>query len=218
MHSDKELRAAIVDARDALLAAADQLANIGTAERVTEDDWQDVSAAVGLSMALHRERMARVGVLLGLGGARKRLLRYLLRHVGQVVSGPELSGVAGIAEWPRRVRELRVEEGWPIESGIQRPTLRTDEYVLLRAERDAKLADRWRLASDIRKSGGTASDRILALLKAVSPDALDHEDLYYVAKTSNWTSLIDDLRTSGWDIRSADQDPRLAAGSYRLIS
>lgn len=217
MHSDDELRTAIVGARDALIAAVDHLDKIGAAERVTEDDWQDASAAVGLSMALHREHMAKVGILLGLGGARKRLLRYLLRHVGQVVSGPELSGVAGIAEWPRRVRELRVEQGWPIESGVQRPTLRPDEYILLRAQRDEELARKWQLASDIRRSGGTVRDRILAFLKAVSPKAADREDLDYVTKAGTWKSSIDDLLIEGWDIRSADEDLQLAPGSYRLL-
>ncbi|MBP2323044.1 biotin operon repressor [Kibdelosporangium banguiense] len=217
MCSDDELRTAIAGARDALTAAISHLDKIGTAERVTEDDWQDASAAVGLSMALHRENMARVGVLLGLGGAQKRLLRYLLRHVGQVVSGPELSGVAGIAEWPRRIRELRVEEGWPIESGVQRSTLRPDEYILLRGERDEELARKWQLASDIRRSSGTVRDRILAFLKAVSPQAADRDDLEYVAKSGTWKPAIGDLRDEGWDIRSADEDPQLAPGSYRLL-
>lgn len=217
MRSDDELRTAIAGARNALITATEHLSKIGTAERVTEDEWQDVSAAVGLSMALHREHMARVGILLGLGGARQRLLRYLLRHVGQVVSGPELSGVAGIAEWPRRVRELRVEQGWPIESGVQQPALRPDEYVLLRAERDEELARKWQLASDIRRSGGTVRDRVLALLKALSPDAADREDLDYVAKTGTWKSSIDELRSEGWDIRSADEDPQLVSDSYRLL-
>ncbi|WP_340686897.1 hypothetical protein LCL61_11940 [Amycolatopsis coloradensis] len=216
MTSDEELRTAIAEARDALLSAVDQLNRIGSAERVTADDWQDVSASVGLDMALHREHLARVGVLLGLGGAQKRLLRYLLRHVGQVVSGPELSGIAGISEWPRRIRELRVEHGWPIESGVQRPELRSDQYVLIRAERDEALAKKWRLASDIRKSGGTVRDRVLAYLKEVSPDAADREDLDYVAKTGMWKSSIDDLRAKGWTIYSADDDPSLASNSYRL--
>lgn len=217
MRADDELRTAIADARDALISAVDRLDKIGTAERVTEDAWQDASAFVGLSMARHREHMAKVGALLGLGGAQKRLLRYLLRYVGQVVSGPELSGVAGIAEWPRRIRELRVEHGWPIESGVQRPELRTDEYVLLRAEPDEELARKWQVASDIRRSGGTIRDRILAYLKAVSPEAADREDLDYVAKTGRWASAVDDLTSEGWNIRSSDEDPKLAPDSYRLL-
>ncbi|MEV0384274.1 hypothetical protein [Nonomuraea sp. NPDC050643] len=217
MRSDDELRSAIASARDALQVAADHLDEIAKADRVMEDDWQDVSAAVGLSMALHREHMAKVGVLLGLGGAQQRLLRFLLRHVGQVVSGPELSGVAGIAEWARRVRELRVEHGWPIESGVQSPDLRSDQYVLLRPEPDEHLAWRWRLAADIRRNGGAVRDRVLAFLKAVSPDAVDREDLDYVTRTGGWKSSIDDLRADGWEIRSSDEDPQLAQGSYRLL-
>ncbi|MFI6485761.1 hypothetical protein ACIBH1_48205 [Nonomuraea sp. NPDC050663] len=217
MRSDEELRAAIAGARDALKVATDHLDKIVNAAEVTEDDWQDASAAVGLSMALHREHMARVGVLLGMGGAQKRLLRYLLRHVGEIVSGPELSGVSGIAEWSRRVRELRVEHGWPIESGVQSRELRSDQYILLRAEPDEALARKWRLASDIRKGGGTVGKRILAYLQAISPEAADREDLDHVAKSSNWRSAIDDLRDEGWDIHSVDEDSSLAPGSYRLL-
>ncbi|MEU8143020.1 hypothetical protein [Nonomuraea sp. NPDC048901] len=217
MRSDDELRSAIASARDALEVAVGHLDKIAKADIVMEDDWQDVSAAVGLSMALHREHMARVGVLLGLGGAQQRLLRFLLRHVGQVVSGPELAGVAGIAEWARRVRELRVEHGWPIESGVQSPDLRSDQYILLRPEPDEDLARKWRLAADIRRHGGAVRDRILAYLKAISPEAADREDLDYVTKTGTWKSSIDDLRADGWDIQSSDEDPQLAPGSYRLL-
>jgi hypothetical protein len=217
MHQDKEVRSAIANARDALITAAARLDELAKCDDVTVDGWQDVSAGIGLRMAVHREQMAKVSDLLGLGGAQQRLLRYLQRHVGQVVSGAELSGISGIAEWPRRVRELRVEHGWPIESGVQRRSLRTDEYILLRLERDEALAARWRLASGIRRNGGDVRTRLLDFLKAVTPQPADYDELSYVSKARTWPAEIENLRADGWDIRSLEEEPDLATGSYRLI-
>lgn len=79
--------------------------------------------------------------------ARTKLRDYFLAHIGRVVTKDELSVVAGINEWARRVRELRDEEGWPIlsyknllspeemeEFGIHRQ-LKSGEYILAGTER-----------------------------------------------------------------------------------
>lgn len=71
--------------------------------------------------------------------------------------------VAGIQDWPRRVRELRVQFGWAIVSGvtakemhsedeftlkgINATELGSDDYILLTAEKDRDAAHRWNLAS-----------------------------------------------------------------------
>lgn len=212
-----EVRLAIADAREALIEAAIRLERLTTHDDVTVDDWQDVSAHIGLRMLVHREQMARVNDLLGLGSAQQRILRYLQRHVGEVVSGAELSGVSGIGEWARRVRELRVEHGWPIESGVQQPRLRPDEYVLLRPERDETLAAKWQLASRVRRQGGDVRSRILDYLKAVSPDAADEDQLGYVSNARTWPTELVKLRAEGWDVRSTEEEPDLAPGSYRLV-
>ena len=47
-------------------------------------------------------------------GAKSRILAYLMSRSGQVVSGEELAEISGIQEWARRVRELRVQEGYEI--------------------------------------------------------------------------------------------------------
>lgn len=46
--------------------------------------------------------------------ARHRILAYLRKYVGTVISGEELMVVAGISEYARRIRELRVQFGWRI--------------------------------------------------------------------------------------------------------
>lgn len=45
-------------------------------------------------------------------GARNKLRAYFLSNLGRVLNSDELRAVSGgIAEWARRVRELRNEEG-----------------------------------------------------------------------------------------------------------
>lgn len=91
----------------------------------------------------------------------RRLLHrhgYLRRYRGVLIDGEELMVVSGIGEWARRVRELRVEKGWPILTGVTvaelteslkeegapedampRP-MRPDQYLLERDEPDLEAA------------------------------------------------------------------------------
>jgi hypothetical protein len=50
--------------------------------------------------------------------ARDRVIAYLVRYPRRVIDGDELMVVSGIGEWARRVRELRVQFGWWIYSGV----------------------------------------------------------------------------------------------------
>jgi len=45
-------------------------------------------------------------------GARDRIRKYFIEHVGNVVKTKQIRKVAGISEYARRVRELRDEEGY----------------------------------------------------------------------------------------------------------
>jgi hypothetical protein len=63
--------------------------------------------------------------------ARDRILAYFKDNVGKKVTSKELSQIAGISEYARRIRELRHEYGgWNISTGLNRPDLKPDEYVL----------------------------------------------------------------------------------------
>ena len=57
------------------------------------------------------------------GNAPSRLLALLQAYEGEVVDTALLVYVAKISSAPRRVRELRDEDGWPIESHIDDPDL-----------------------------------------------------------------------------------------------
>jgi hypothetical protein len=65
-------------------------------------------------------------------GVRAKILEYFKQNVGKPVTGEELRYVANDkTEWARRVRELRTEFGWPIETkNTGRPDLHVGSYVL----------------------------------------------------------------------------------------
>ncbi|WP_263788952.1 DNA (cytosine-5-)-methyltransferase [Salinibacter grassmerensis] len=66
------------------------------------------------------------------GSLQDRLLKFFRENVGEPVTGEELRYVAnGAQSWPRRVRELRTEEGWPVRTrNTGRPDLEQGEYIL----------------------------------------------------------------------------------------
>jgi hypothetical protein len=77
------------------------------------------------------------------GGAKKRILQYLKENVLRIVTTEEIRYVAKSNEFPRRIRELRTEEGYPVATFYTgRPDLGQGEYVLLDAERVAEPHDR----------------------------------------------------------------------------
>lgn len=104
-------------------------------------------------------------------GMREKMLEYLRKNVGKPVEGDELAYVAnGGNSWPRRLRELRTEQGWPIVTRQQgRPDLAVGQYMLER-DRQAPVHDR-RIPDPVRLSvlqrdnfacrvcGWTVSDR-----------------------------------------------------------
>lgn len=64
-------------------------------------------------------------------GAKDKLREHFLANVGRVMDSEELRAVAGgISEWARRVRELRNEEGLPIQTHNDLAELKPGEYVL----------------------------------------------------------------------------------------
>ncbi|MPX97957.1 HNH endonuclease [Salinivibrio sp. VYel6] len=63
--------------------------------------------------------------------ARERILQLFLSRVGEKVTKEEISSVANINEWARRIRELRDEHGYEIKSHKDQPSLlKPGEYIL----------------------------------------------------------------------------------------
>ncbi len=64
-------------------------------------------------------------------GARVKLREHFLANIGCVMDSDELRQVAGgITEWARRVRELRTEEGYQIQTHNDRSDLKPGQYIL----------------------------------------------------------------------------------------
>jgi len=169
--------------------------------------------------------------------ARDRILAYFRHYPGAVISGEELSVVAGINDWPRRVRELRVEYGWPIATGVtineilkeaneagQTEEIKAleqmspDDYILLEDKQDRDAAYRWKLANDIRKQKISARDKILLFLRENVGVSVSGEEISYVATITDWPRRVRELRTEyGWPVVTKQTGrPDLPVGVYLL--
>jgi hypothetical protein len=144
-------------------------------------------------------------------------------RIGATVNKDQLSGVAGIYEWARRIRELRVEHGWPIQSNETRDDLHPGEYRLEADEPNEELVQGWATAKRIRNlknaQGRRASgkERMLAYLIELYPLAADKEQLAYVAHPmQERPRRLRELAEEGWQVVSSLDDPTLPPGSYRL--
>ncbi len=170
------------------------------------------------------------------GGARARVLAYMKKYVGIVLAGEELMVVAGISEYARRIRELRVEHGWRILTGYtlknlepeelqklfatDKPKLKPDQYILLSDRQDMEAAYRWNVANDIRKDKNmSVRDKILKYFRSFVGKEISGEELRYVAgDKTEWARRSRELRTEfGWPIATYFTGrPDLAVGMYVL--
>ncbi|MDF7807890.1 HNH endonuclease [Pontiellaceae bacterium B12219] len=171
--------------------------------------------------------------------ARDRILHYALTYPKTIISNREFMIISGISEWPRRVRELRVEFGWALINGITAKEMQAvgelreedgfpncsemtpNEYIMLSTEQDRDAAHRWNIAKTIRNGRGGAKARILDFFKANIGVPVSGEELRYVAKgATEWARRVRELRTEdGWQICTHWQGrPDLASGVYVLES
>ena len=210
--------------------------------RLREDDLREQVQA--LVPAVHALRDLGSSLMPEHGNsARKRILYYLRRYPLTVIAGDELGVVSGISEYARRVRELRVQFGWPIYSGrtakemleedevegtgdlfgTELPAsaireMQADDYVLI-GEQDRDAAHRWNVANTIRKLDMSVRDRILRYLRENAGQPVTGEELRYVANgATEWGRRTRELRTQeGWPVvtRSSGR-PDLDIGVYVL--
>ena len=170
--------------------------------------------------------------------ARDRILHYLKKYPKIIIHKDELAIIAGIDEWARRVRELRVQLGWNILSGKAAKELQDDDfaaiddlpdlsmmkvhsYILVSEAQDREAAHRWHVANDIRKQPGGAQSKIIKYLLANVGALVSGEELRYVANDkSEWARRTRELRTEeGWQINTRTNGrPDLSTGIYILES
>jgi len=166
--------------------------------------------------------------------ARDRILYYFQQYPGTVISGDELLVISGIQEYARRLRELRVQFGWAIVSGVtikemgkdeiegipdKLKAIKPNEYVLLSTEEDRDAAHRWYVANAIRKESGPMREKILKFLRANVGRGVTNEELRYVAgDKTEWARRVRELRTEhGWPIATMTTGrPDLGIGVYML--
>ncbi len=167
--------------------------------------------------------------------ARDRIILYLTKYPRQVIKGDELMVISGIGEWARRVRELRVQFGWSIatgvtakemleegeldltEFGIER--LSPDNYILLDESQDRDAAFRWNKANEIRKKKTAVKDKLLEFLVENVGKPVTGEELRYVAgDKTEWARRVRELRTEeGWAVTTKNMGrPDLPIGVYLL--
>lgn len=170
------------------------------------------------------------------GSARARILSYMKKYKGKVLSGDELMIVGGISEYARRVRELRVEFGWQILTGMtvknmdlqeiaillgdENLQLKPDQYILVSVNQDKEAAYRWNVAHDIRKKKNCGvREKILEYFRNFVGREISGEELRYVAgDKSEWARRVRELRTEfGWPILTrVTGRPDLPIGIYVL--
>jgi hypothetical protein len=163
-----------------------------------------------------------------MGPASRRLLGFLLAHVGEDVP---LSTLLAVNEFqsatPRRLRELRNEHGgWQLESagsGTQ------TTYRLESARPDVDACSWYWLRRNIRDSGLSPERRLVALLSARLGEAVALTDLEYVlprattagrgrarATQAALTRRIRELRELGYQVQSSGTFARLGTSEYVL--
>ncbi|MFO8089783.1 MAG: HNH endonuclease [Desulfatiglandaceae bacterium] len=166
--------------------------------------------------------------------ARDRILYYFRQYPATIIKGDELLVVSGIQEYARRLRELRVQFGWAIVSGVTIKEMREDEaeevpdefkamrpneYILLSGVEDRDAAHRWNVANTIRKEHGSVRGKILKFLRANVGHGVTNEELRYVAgDKTEWARRVRELRTEhGWPIATKTTGrPDLGVGVYVL--
>lgn len=155
--------------------------------------------------------------------ARERIRLYMIQFVGVPLDAIELEVVGSISNYGRRIRELRVQDGYQIVSGPKDDedsgiTLRRNQYLLIRPEPDLTAARRWHLANRIRREPGGGDLRILHYLQENVGQAVSTEELAYVAKIKDYPRRIRELRTEeGFAISTCFTGrPDLKPGEYIL--
>ncbi len=72
-------------------------------------------------------------------GSKEAIRQFLLANIGRVIDSSELQAAAdGAVQYSRRLRELRDEEGWPIQSHLDNTSLKPGQYLLQQTPSSAR--------------------------------------------------------------------------------
>lgn len=170
----------------------------GAHQNWTREEWEETFTTLAEITETHDSILASFGrkylsflTKKKITSARSAILMYLLINLGVPVERKKLRFISGIGEWARRVRELRVEHGWPIVSrgGVN------SMYYLTDIRPNQEVKRRWQEANALRKTPGTPGDRMLTLLVRYIGRPVDADLLAYVAADKNWLAELYKLRS-----------------------
>lgn len=212
-------------------------------EQLKRDDLRDQVKALVPALHLFQDLGSSLIPDDQASSAQERILYYLQKYPFQVIAGEELAVVSGISEYGRRVRELHVEQGWPIYSGkaakamldaaledgdeglfeprltdYEIRSMKAYDYVMV-GDQDRDAALRWNVANDIRKLDLGMKERLLRYFRRNVGRPVTGEELEYVANSARtWPRRVRELRTEeGWPIATRlSGRPDLPVGSYVL--
>lgn len=156
----------------------------------------------------------------------ERTRLYFIEYPALVIDGIEIAVVSGISDYPRRIRQLRVESGYQIASGASPDpesgiNLKPDQYMLVDPQPDADAARRWHVANRIRRGGAGSKKRVLQYMMENVGKVLTTEELAYVARDAKeYARRTRELRTEhGYAIATKFTGrPDLKVGQYVLQS
>jgi hypothetical protein len=167
--------------------------------------------------------------------ARNRILIYLQKYPLTIIDSEELLIVSGITDYQRRIRELRVQFGWPILSGktakamnvegewdssfVDVSDMKAYQYIMLTTGQDRDAAHRWNVINTIRKEKLSVKDKIIKYFLANIGRRVNGEELSYLAnEATEWGRRVRELRTEeGWSIKTRNTGrPDLPVGIYVL--
>jgi hypothetical protein len=198
--------------KEIIASAKEKLTNLNCRPAGTKEALRGrIALLIALNRDLRELSLHHSQQLLSKDSASERILDYLRLRLGEPVEGEEVDVVSTISEYPRRIREWRVEAGWPIVK-------EGSNYVLKRDEPDGDKADRWRKMNAIRRTDAAARDKMLALLRAYPHRRITRTELQYVSKNADMRR-VRELRTEfGWRIMTRNTGmPELKPAEYVLV-
>lgn len=193
-------------------SALDRLSGLTSAVAAQNSQQEVLDAITKLRLAVVRAYGGRRPRHPQGKGARYLILRYLEEHLDEWVYGDELAAVSGIGEWARRVRELRVQDGYEIEE-------LGGSYRLRAAEPDRIRRDRWRIVGEIQEMQGDPKSRVEELLQRLRTSIVNVDELDRVAGGPAGARLARELRDEeGLPIENDADAEDLGPGECRLAS
>lgn len=127
----KEFPTAYNDTLEKARTVVDELAAVDP-HAVDRDNWEDELAEFMLAIdELGSHETELYAAIFQETSGKGRIRKYLSDNVGKPVRSETLARVSGISEYARRVRELRNEEGFVIDSTRTRTELGQNDYFMI---------------------------------------------------------------------------------------